>query len=65
MLEQIYNYKAIDSSTCSVVVYEERNHVPPWCEIYLVTEDAEGWTPVVKGEEMSSNTGIRIPVIKL
>ena len=32
--------------------------------VKLVTEDAEGWTQVVKGEEMSSNAGIRIPVIK-
>ena len=42
---------AVDLSTCSLVKYEERSHVPG---VRFVVENHEGWTPVVKGNEKKS-----------
>ena len=42
---------AVDLSTCSLVQYEERSHVPG---VRFVVENHEGWTPVVKGSEKKS-----------
>ena len=39
---------AVDLSTCSLVKYEEKSHVPG---VRFVVENREGWTPVVKGSE--------------
>ena len=42
---------AVDLSTCSLVKYEERSHVPG---VRFVVENHKGWTPVVKGSEKKS-----------
>ena len=39
---------AVDLSTCSLVKYEERSHIPG---VRFVVENHEGWTPIVKGSE--------------
>ena len=41
----------IDLSTCSLVKYEERSHIPG---IRFVVKNCEGWTPVVKVSEKES-----------
>jgi len=42
---------AVDLSTCSLVKYEERSHVPG---VRFVLEYHEGWIPVVKGNKKKS-----------
>ena len=44
---------AVDLSTCSLVKYEERSHVPG---VKFVVENCEGWTPIVKGSEKKNTT---------
>ena len=53
--------QSVDLSTCSAVVYEERNCVPG---VKFVAEDGEGWTPVVKGEVKRSTVEIGTQVMK-
>ena len=42
---------AVDLSTCSLVKYETRSHVPG---VRFVVENHKGWTQVVKGSEKKS-----------
>ena len=55
------SHQSIDLSTCSVVVYEERNRVPG---VKFVAEDGERWTLVMKGEVKRSTVGIGTQVMK-